>query len=152
LLRYTGDLKREHRTTKRIRPANSMVNPGLQVVHFPAGRDARERTHNACATNHVSANSQLSKLWRRCFIRRTAMPILRIKAGGGRVSVVLCHDVHWQQALSELWLVSNSAHAGRAVGSALPALQSGHVIGADRSSDDARVRKVRRGLAGCCGF
>lgn len=100
---------------------------------------------------YESAKSQLSKLWCGRFVRIAAVSILRVEAGDSRVSVVLCHDVHWQQALSALRCVGNSARAGRAVSNALPAMQSGYVIGADRNSDYARVRKVRRGLAGCGG-
>lgn len=152
LVALHGDLKREHRTTTGIRPANFMVNLCLQMVHFRAGRVARAARPMGALITDGSANSQLSKLWCGCFIRLAAVSILRVEAGGGRLSVVLCHDVHWQQALSALRRVGNSARAGRAFGNALPAMQGRYVIGADRRSDYARVRKVRRGLAGCGGL
>lgn len=86
-----------------------------------------------------SANSKLSQLRRGRFIRLAAVSILRIEAGSSRLSLVLCHDVHWQQALSALRRIGNSAGAGRALSDALPTMQNRYGIGQDWISDHARV-------------
>jgi len=99
-----------------------------------------------------STNSQLSQLRRCRFIRLTAVSILRIEAGDRSLPVMFRNDVYRQPALSALRRIGDSACAGATLSNAMPALQSRYVIGQDWRSDNARVREVRRDLAGGSGL
>jgi hypothetical protein len=84
-----------------------------------------------------SSNSQLSKLWRGDFFRLADLPILRIKIGDRRVSIVLWHDVHRQQILSALRGSAGATDGRGTVDIEVSTVQGRYVVSHDWRRTDA---------------
>ena len=107
----------------------------LQALSMAGGLWLRQEF----AEKHGSSKSKLSELWRRDFVRRVSMSLLRVQAGHHCLPLLLRPHVHRQQTLSALRRCRHAGNTSATVGVEMSALQGRHVFGHHWCGGDARV-------------